>query len=252
MSESVGLDSNWGPTMPEAYSANLTRWDRNASVIDNALQLTRRAINRLRKMGARDTARYSYHILVQALLTAYNDLRFGRKLCRFYPGSNKELEGAHVIEPTPYWSLQDSFKRISISSTDVLVDVGCGEGRVLNFWLSLGLKNQLVGIEINEAAAKGAARRYRKWPNVQVICGDAIAIAPSCGGTIFYLSNPFSESVLAEFERVLRGADVRIIYYNPQAMMTFENGRWDTQAIRQFKPQWYEYDVVFISPRLGI
>jgi SAM-dependent methyltransferase len=225
------------------------RWDRSNGAIENVLQLTRRAINRLWKMGPLDTSLYIYYVAMQALSTAYLDFRFGRKICRFYPDSNEDLEGIHVIEPTPYYSLHELFKRISISSTDVLVDVGCGEGRVLNFWLSLGLKNKLVGIEINETVARDAVRRYRNRSNVQIICGNAIANVSICGGTIFYLFDPFSEAMFAEFERAVRGSNVRIIYCNPQAVKVFENGQWDIQKIRQFKPQWYEFDAALISPR---
>jgi trans-aconitate methyltransferase len=126
--------------------------------------------------------------------------------------------------------LRDIFAEVPISDEDVLVDVGCGEGRVINFWLSRGLKNPIIGLEFVASVAQRAKARYRKYPNVSIIEGDAIANTPA-NGTIFFLYNPFSAETVAAFERAARKLDATIVYYNNNYMEPFENGHWGSRPI---------------------
>ena len=64
----------------------------------------------------------------------------------------------------------------AIKSSDVLVDVGCGRGRVINWWLSLGLGNKIVSwlprllprgaiLRMTQASQRRRAKpKYDGWP----------------------------------------------------------------------------------------
>jgi precorrin-6B methylase 2 len=144
--------------------------------------------------------------------------------------------------------LRSLFDCISISPDDVLVDVGCGHGRIINFWLSQRIKNKIVGIEANPEAAKDAAARYKQYPNVEIIEGFAERIAQQFTGAIFYLFNPFSEQILADFERALRGSNARIVYYAFHGLGPFENPAWKIKIVRKTEPHWCQYRCAYISP----
>jgi SAM-dependent methyltransferase len=175
------------------------------------------------------------------------DLRFGGRICRTNLDGTPYTDGRHTMVHSDYHVLKDIFAHVAISDRDVLVDVGCGEGRVINFWLSLGLKNRIVGIEFVREVAQRARARYRKYPNVSIVEGDALANLPT-NGTVFFLYNPFSEETVACFERVVRGLDARIIYYTNNYMAAFENGCWDVKTLEPQR-RIYEFRAAMITRR---
>ena len=109
--------------------------------------------------------------------------------------------------------------RERISPEDVLVDVGCGKGRVLSWWASRGGGNRIIGLEISDDVAGETRRRLRNYPNVVVIPGDAIANLPA-DGTVFFLYHPFGERTVRAFseraKELFAGRPrASVLYYNP-------------------------------------
>lgn len=105
-----------------------------------------------------------------------------------------------------------------LQPSDVLVDIGCGKGRVINWWLSRELGNRIVGVEVNKAVAQMTQRRLKRHKNVKIVCGDALKNLPE-DGTIFYLFNPFDRPWVAALKdrlAILFGSGERrtIFYYN--------------------------------------
>ncbi len=131
--------------------------------------------------------------------------------------------------------------------SDVLVDVGCGDGRVINFWLSRRLKNPIIGIEAVEAVADEARKRYRKYPNVSIVTGDALANLPR-NGTLFYLYNPFGDEVVAAFEKAIRPLDARIVFHQNNYMEPFQSDDWRIEPLSS-KGTVYEFKAALISKR---
>jgi SAM-dependent methyltransferase len=162
--------------------------------------------------------------LVQTWNIAY-DLRFGEILRGDIPTRFSEL-GAERSSNISYYALSLIFKGESIAPEDVLVDVGCGKGRLINWWLSRRLRNQIVGLEIDPEIAAHTRHRLRKYRNVTIVTGDGIENLPA-DGTLFFLFNPFQESVVNRFkERILqlpRRNQIRIYYYNCAHADVFEN-----------------------------
>ena len=145
------------------------------------------------------------------------DLRYGGSLAGNIKTQHRAA-GAYNIVNSPYSVLPHMFAG-RIHEDDVLVDVGCGKGRVLNWWLSQGLRNRLVGIEMNPEVAAAAAKRLRRYTNVQVIAGDAIEAMPE-DATLLYMYNPLDAPTTERFKAMLverfgrRG--ITVIYWNTQ------------------------------------
>jgi len=206
-----------------------------------------RAVARLRARGLGDVSRYSLHLLKERAYASAIDLQFGGKVCRTDLNESIYKDGRHTMVHTQYHALRDIFARVPVSADDVLVDIGCGEGRVINFWLSQGWKNPMIGIEVVEAVADRARKRYRKFPNVSIVTGDALANLP-CNGTLFFLYNPFPEGVVAEFEKAVRPLNARIVYHQNNYMAPFDSDLWRAEPIHP-KEKIYQFQAALITKR---
>jgi SAM-dependent methyltransferase len=154
---------------------------------------------------------------VKLLRNAAVDLRFGKFLGGTIRTRYGHLGAFHVAN-SDYDDLPVLFGVAEITPDDVLVDVGCGKGRVINWLLIHHSANQIVGIELDPDVCSTTAKRLRRFPNVEIVCGDATAMLPE-EGTLFYLFNPFDERMLRRFAAAfLAGVGEaktrRIVYYN--------------------------------------
>ena len=131
--------------------------------------------------------------------------------------------GAHAVVHTDVQVLAALFAN-SVEPGDVLVDVGCGKGRVIHFWLSRRLKNEIFGLELDPDIAARTQQRLRRFSNVTIFAGSAVETVPS-DATLLYLSNPFDADVLAQFSRSVseRCPAATLFYYNPQHIDVFLN-----------------------------
>jgi SAM-dependent methyltransferase len=125
---------------------------------------------------------------------------------------------ARVTQSTHYWELMKLFREVPVKESDILVDVGCGKGRVINYWLHMGFKNPIFGVELNQRVAEWTRERFKGYPNVNIITGSILDHIPPLAN-FFFLYNPFGEGVMEEFKASLRGTsrdrpDLRILYYN--------------------------------------
>jgi SAM-dependent methyltransferase len=149
--------------------------------------------------------------------SAILDLRYGGLLAGDIK-SRHRAAGAYNVINSPYSVLPHMFAG-RVGEDDVLVDVGCGKGRVINWWLSRGLRNRLVGIEMDPELAAAVAERLRRYPNVEIIAGDATSAIPD-DATLLYLYNSFDGPSTERFKATLaerfghRG--ITILYWNTQ------------------------------------
>lgn len=166
------------------------------------------------------------------------DLRFGgwcggRELNPFAE------EGAFPIQSVDYATLArlHRWNGLTIPPDDVLVDVGCGKGRVLNWWLSRRLPNRLIGLELVPEVAHATSRRLRSFPTVEIRPGDATTRLPE-EGTFFFLYSPFDREVMRRFRdalvaRVRRLTALRVLYFNCRFLELFqEDPRWRIRMLR--------------------
>jgi SAM-dependent methyltransferase len=137
--------------------------------------------------------------------------------------------GSNDIYHSKYSVLPKIFKLAKIKKEDVLVDIGCGKGRVINYWLFKRYQNKIIGLELDQKIARQTAKQFSRVDRVTIMPGNALFHIPD-DGTFFYFYNPFSFEVVSELEKILsdrfKNKPIRIIYYNPKSIEVFKNGKW--------------------------
>ena len=161
------------------------------------------------------------------------DLRYGGLLTGAVETRHRHL-GSHNVVNSPYSVLPHIFAG-RIGPRDVLVDVGCGKGRVINWWLSQGVRNDIVGIEINPEVAARTAKRLRRHPNVTIVSGDATTAIPS-DATLLYMYSPFDRPAMQRFKTVLAERFARrgitLLYWNAGYLDVFRGDPdWRVETI---------------------
>ena len=159
------------------------------------------------------------------LRSALRDLRHGRPLGGTIRTKYGHLGAFHSTN-SPYDELDVLFEGVDVRPEDVIVDVGCGKGRSLNWFLDRYPRNHIYGIELDPEICAGTAQRLRRRSNVTIVCGDATELIPR-EGTVFYLFNPFDGAVMTRFaDTLLRrppGAPTTIVYYNAKYLDPFRD-----------------------------
>lgn len=107
-------------------------------------------------------------------------------------------QGAHDPTPTPYFVLQRLFSQVTLDDTSHLLDVGCGMGRVLAYFLRSKLPGRATGIELDPTLVQAARSWTAPYGALRVLQGDVLACDLS-EYTHFYLFNPFDANVLQRF-----------------------------------------------------
>ena len=202
------------------------------------MNLVYRLSFRIKKEGIYKTVQYigyaSFYCIRECVLNTWLDLRYSHRLLRGNITTSYKSLGANDIYHTKYSALPIIFRMVRISKKDVIVDVGCGKGRVINFLLSRGYRNKMIGLELDKGIAATTAKQFRKYKNVIILSGNALQNIPK-DGTIFYFYNPFSREVVTQFEELLAQMiperPIKIIYYNPKSIDVFCNGNWKIQYI---------------------
>jgi SAM-dependent methyltransferase len=171
------------------------------------------------------------------------DMRYGRPL-----GGTVRTRYAHLgacdIGNADYDDLAIIFSHVEVTPDDVLVDVGCGKGRSTNWFLSRYPRNTIYAIELDPDFYAATAKRLRRHTRVKMLCGDATALLPA-EGTIFYLFNPFNESVMTRFIDALLelksgepkpgaagGRPTKVVYYNYKFLDLYrDNPRFEVETV---------------------
>ena len=127
-------------------------------------------------------------------------------------------EYRYPYEPTPYCVLERLAESGLIGENDVVLDYGCGKGRV-DFFLSDQTKAKTVGIEYDERIYQSAEENRRaavsKRTEFVLERAEAYDVPPEVNRCYFF--NPFSVEIL-------RKAMARIIesyYENPREVFLF-------------------------------
>jgi SAM-dependent methyltransferase len=110
-------------------------------------------------------------------------------------------QGANEPTPTPYFVLDELFRHFSFDEQSHLLDVGCGTGRVLAYFLQQGFQGKATGVELDPELAditRSWVGGLGKRSSVNVVQGDVLSLDLE-RYTDFYLFNPFSATVLQQF-----------------------------------------------------
>ena len=192
---------------------------------------------RIQDEGLLKTVHYGtlvgYDTLNTLLNDAYLDIKYSGKPLNGNKQTSYKYLGANDVYHTDYAAMPHIFKQIDVKEDDVLVDIGCGKGRVINYWLNQNYQNPIYGLELDEKVAKSTARQFMNRSNVKIIAGDAVQNLPE-DGTIFYFYNPFDLEKFVELENKLAKSSrkqLKMLYYNPRSLHVFENSKWQIQKI---------------------
>ncbi|MBK3496652.1 class I SAM-dependent methyltransferase [Viridibacillus sp. YIM B01967] len=133
----------------------------------------------------------------------------------------------HRYEPTPYVALEQFFDTYQLASTDHVVDMGCGKGRV-PFYIHHRFQTQVVGVEMNPTFYDSAlmnktqyTKKFRmKSASIDFQCVLAQDYIVKHEDNVFFFFNPFSiqifrkviNNILQSIEEVPRQIHV-ILYY---------------------------------------
>ena len=165
----------------------------------------------------------------------FKNLFYDFKYTRTYMGiplsNQNEIAGFTNTTSTEYSILEKLFSKINITNKDVIVDVGCGKGRVLAWLGNKKIQNKIIGVEIDKAVAQKTRKNMGRYEKIKILSGDVTGEAFPEDGTIFYLFNPFNELILRKFVKKIendilkkhhKNKDVKIIYYNCCHLGVFE------------------------------
>jgi SAM-dependent methyltransferase len=152
-------------------------------------------------------------------------------------GFNKSFH-YHRYEPTPYGALEELFNEYQLSSSDRIVDFGCGKGR-LNFFIYHLFNSTVVGIEMNEDFYHDAIENrssYLKKTNVSnaaiyFYCCLAQEYQIDPYDNRFYFFNPFSvqifmkviNNILQSVEKFERNIELILYYPSEDYIYYLEN-----------------------------
>lgn len=151
--------------------------------------------------------------------------------------------GAHDPTPTPYFVLEALFAHFDLTPDSHVLDVGCGMGRALAYFVETGLPGRMTGVELDPALAEFATAWTKGKKNLQVICGDVLNI-PLAPYSHFYLFNPFDTAVLLKFLAMVEAEATRpitLVHMSDNGETYFYAGRtgWsliDEGAFQKYPP----------------
>lgn len=144
------------------------------------------------------------------------------------------------------------FEYMSLKENDIVIDVGCGKGRVFSYLLYKGLKNKMIGYEINKVVGAQTQKRLARFKNIEIRCDNIFDNFPD-QGNIFYLYHPFVEWLVIEFmQRILKIADRNpvILYNNPLHLNVFDNENFSYEVFDIPVAQ-YDYSFRFAIIKLS-
>ena len=121
----------------------------------------------------------------------------------------------YPYEPTPYSVLERLAESGYISKDSILVDYGCGKGRV-GFFLHYALGCRAIGLEYNEEIYQQAEQNKTtaaKGQGVTFLCVNAEEFQVE-DANCFYFFNPFSVEIL----KSVMGRILESYYENPRKM----------------------------------
>ena len=125
----------------------------------------------------------------------------------------------HPYEPTSYCVLERLVSSDLIAEEDVVLDYGCGKGRV-DFFLSYRTKAQTIGIEYDEHIYQGALENLKNVISrvkPQFVLANAETYEGPAEVNRCYFFNPFSVEILHK----VMARIIESYYENPREMFLF-------------------------------
>lgn len=128
------------------------------------------------------------------------DMKLNVNTC-VYDYSQEDYQN-YGYDPTPYVVLEELVKLDLIKKDDIIVDYGCGKGRI-GFFLNNQVGCKVIGIDHNKRLikkAKNNLENYGYTEDIKFVYSKAEEYVPDEANS-FYLFNPFSSKI---FRQVLK------------------------------------------------
>jgi SAM-dependent methyltransferase len=186
----------------------------------------------------------------------YYDKLMGVKTSGDQDGFNKSFH-YHRYEPTPYSALEELSNNYKITSSDRIVDFGCGKGR-LNFFIHYHFQATVVGIEMNEdfyqEAIENRTSYFKKTStcndDIQFYCCLAEEYQVNPHDNRFYFFNPFSiqifmktiNNILLSVEKFQRDIELILYYPSEDYIYYLENDTSFEMKKEIILPYFYEHN----------
>ena len=198
--------------------------------------------------------------IFQVIKNAFLDLKFGGKYLGISLQNFNEEKGYINTGSSEYTCLDILFSKVDITEHDIIIDLGCGKGRVINWFLNKNIKNKILGIEVHPEIAYFTSNRLKKYKQVEILTGcvgEDVSLIEQ--GTIFYLFHPFRERLMKNFsDQLLTLINSKvyrdkprplIVYHNSCYLHVFENDpQWKIQKLGRIG----EYESAIIYPNYGV
>ena len=178
---------------------------------------------------------------------------------------NRNFESINPNKITKWQSTSyDAIKKIffieplvKLNDSDIIIDVGCGDAKLFNYFLYRGLTNKMVGYEINKNKCVDTVKGLKRFKNVLIIDQDIFDDFPKYAN-IFYLFNPFHNELIIKFIdeiKKIKSKELIIIYNNPIHINSFDTTIFSIQIIplQQYKHGDGKVAIIkFLKPNFSI
>ena len=117
--------------------------------------------------------------------------------------------------PCPYYFLHKIKKKLNSLSFDVFIDLGCGSGRVIDFFNKTLSKKVFYGVEFYEKQYNYCKKLFKNDNNIEIINDDFFNLdILKLNADCFFLNHPIrSEELLGKIvSKILAFADKKKIY----------------------------------------
>lgn len=168
------------------------------------------------------------------------------------------LEDGMLYEATPYLLVHDILARLALDSEDVLVDLGCGKGRV-TCAAARGTAGKIVGVEQDEGFLEVARSNLDALPDARADVRLHHGLAQDFDfdqATVLFLFNPFGARTLQEVLDQLRQSlarnprALRIVYVNPVHEKVMRDAGWLRNTQTWPSSAYEEFEIQPPNPRL--
>lgn len=170
------------------------------------IELFRTSVTKLWHLIRRVYIAITYRIV--KVVDGIHDIRIcGQNLTR---RRKVQVEGATAYSPSWYWALDEIFKDTVFTSDDHLVDIGCGEGRVIAYLLEKKFPGHITGIEKDPYVVDVAKKWIEKKKNSKVNLIEGNALEQDYNRyTVIYIFRPFSAEY---FERLIQRLEEQMLH----------------------------------------
>lgn len=172
--------------------------------------------------------------LGEIIQTTFWDFFIARKSLNYEKVSSLYSEGVNHTQSIEYQELREIFKNYRIREGEVFVDIGCGAGRVISFWILNHFGGELYGIEIDAEVADYVKEWASKY--AEIINDNVFNCLPN-NASLLFMFNPFSrDDVFLNFISLIEREfkEIRIIYYHSKYVHLIndrENWNYETRSI---------------------